>query len=93
MRRVLRILGALLAVSACGSPPIYPPTGVASCVAFCGAAADLDCPEGGTSPNGVSCVDVCERYHAAGYLRPYSECGAVATTVEQMRACGVACEE
>ena len=77
--------------TACPSAPVIPHQ-VDSCAPFCEAAQALECPEGEPSPGGVPCVQWCENYHARGYLKPFSECGAAATTVQQMRACGVRCE-
>lgn len=85
------LLAMLPALAACPSTPA-PTPGVSACAAFCDVAASLDCPEGEPSPGGVPCVDWCENYHARGYLKPFSECGAASTNVEQIRACGVVCD-
>lgn len=76
---------------ACEPYPPDVPSGVGACVAFCNNAANLGCEEALPSPGGASCVTVCENYHARGYLRPYSECGAIALDETDMRSCGIEC--
>lgn len=67
------------------------PAGESACVPYCKRVAELGCPEGEPSKGGRSCVDICENYHAVGYLRPYNDCGAKAKTVADLRSCGLAC--
>jgi hypothetical protein len=58
------LLAAALAASQCNPtpepPPAPEPTGDADCEAACQRFASLGCEEAQSTPNGGTCLDVCE---------------------------------
>lgn len=84
-------ISACLVIGCTPTPDV--PKSEPSCAGACTQLDRLACPEGETTDAGVTCQQWCERYHAAGFMRPFAECVAASTDVEAVRACNVRCAE
>lgn len=81
MKRVL----LALAFTACTPINPTPPPAPANCVAVCAHGSELGCAWAQPTPNGVTCVQVCED---ANTILPWSSaCMASALTCAEADAC------
>lgn len=81
---------ALLAVFlACATTPPGPSPDPqeATCAGMCARMAALDCPAAQDTPNGATCVQVCENVQATGIARWDLECRVAAPTCEAIDNC------
>lgn len=67
-------------------PDDSPEAAVSPCGRACRNVAALGCPEGGKSPGGSTCYQVCSR--TITVRRVPVECWAHADSVDHLRACG-----
>lgn len=68
-------------------------SGASNCDRACVGMTVLACPEGSPTERGTSCVAMCERLSASRVSSFKPDCAAKARSREQMRSCGVRCEE
>jgi hypothetical protein len=66
-------------------PP--PAPGAVPCPVACARLAELGCPEADPTPDGASCVDVCQNVEDSGVLRYPTGCVAAATTCAEAQRC------
>ena len=90
---IIALAGALAApLAGCPDPkvpdpPVDPDGGTATtCDAVCAHWSDLGCEEAKPTPDGASCVEVCENLQE-GNLKDDLECQAAVTSCEQIDDC------
>ena len=69
-----------------GAPDAGPP-GVVTCAAYCAHAAELGCDQGRPTPNGATCMQVCDNVQTSGYAQMDLRCGYSATNCSAIDAC------
>jgi hypothetical protein len=78
-----------LLVLACGPTPAPvppPPPGTPTCATACKRMQDLECPEGGNTPAGASCLNVCWDAQANDLVLPV-RCYTEATSCDAAERC------
>ena len=75
----------ILTLCRCTPAPIAPST-QPGCEGACEQGAALGCDWAGDG-----CVEFCDAYHMAGYLKPWAQCVSQAGDVEAVHACGMSC--
>lgn len=85
----LAIVGALaLALGAhCGNNPGPNEGDPESCADACARLAELECPEAEPTPEGASCVEVCENVEGSGTVTLNPACVIGITACAQVDAC------
>jgi len=59
----------------------------ATCEQVCKHMTALDCPSAQPTPNGASCVEVCENVQSSGMIEWNLDCRAAAATCESADEC------
>jgi hypothetical protein len=62
-----------------------------ACPAACAAYVRFGCPEGETSPGGITCLAFCKTLESDEYMPTYAACASRATTLEALHHCNVRC--
>ncbi len=93
MNRLAIILSSLW-LCACPPGPVVPPPGpLASCAKACAAYATIGCQEGAPTPDGHSCIEVCEIARVSRVLPDdVIACLGAAESVAAIRSCGERCQ-
>jgi len=84
----------LLSIAGCPrwSPPDDPPKPVAACEAACARLVELGCDAGQPTPEGTTCVQVCEDTERTGWTTMHPDCVAEAASCEEAeRVSGEGC--
>lgn len=82
------LLAALCALSCTVTPPVPPPPpGTPTCATACARMQTLQCPEGGNTPAGASCLNVCWDAESNGLKLPVA-CLTEAASCDAAERCG-----